>query len=306
MLGRVAELHYKHGFTHQEVADLLGFSRVQVTRMLARARAEGIVEITVHSDEPIFPAEQQALISAFGLEHASVAPTFADRADTLKSIGTVGATYLRSILRPEMTVAVGISGTLAEIAHQLKTDPMDVLFVPAIGSRPAGSEGVNPHRVAELFAEAVGGTNVHLPAPMFTSSAQSAETIASEPQIQHALETARNASLGLFGLGGTQPGTGIVADEFAHEPALEQLFERGVVGDISAAFFDAKGRSIDSEISHRIVGLSFDDIMAIPHRVAFAGGPEKVDSIAGALAGGIITALITDQETAVALLSRAT
>jgi DNA-binding transcriptional regulator LsrR (DeoR family) len=303
MLGRVAELHYKHGFTHQEVADLLGFSRVQVTRMLARARAEGIVEITVHSDEPIFPTEQQALITQFGLEHAIVSPTFADPADTLKSIGTVGASYLRNILRPDTTVAVGISGTLAEIARQLKTEPMDVLFVPAIGSRPPGSEGVNPHRVAELLADGVGGTSVHLPAPMFTSSAQSAETIASEPQIQQALETARNASVGLFGLGGTKPGSGIVADEFANEPALEQLFERGVVGDISAAFYDSKGRSIDSEISHRIVGLSFDEIMGIPHRVAFAGGPTKVDSIAGALAGGIITALVTDQETAVALLS---
>jgi lsr operon transcriptional repressor len=304
MLGRVAELHYKHGFTHQEVADLLGFSRVQVTRMLARARAEGIVEITVHSDEPIFPAEQQALITSFGLTHAVVAPTFPDNADTQRSIGTVGAAYLRTVLKPGMTVAVGISGTLAEIARQLKTDPMDVVFVPAIGSRPAGSEGMNPHRVAELFAEAVGGHSAHLPAPMFTSSAESAATIASEPQIREALQIARNASLGLFGLGGTKPGTGIVADEFAKEPALKELFEQGVVGDISAAFFDAKGRSIDSEISHRIVGLSLDDIMSLPHRVAFAGGKDKVDSIAGALAGGIITSLITDQETAASLLAR--
>jgi lsr operon transcriptional repressor len=304
MLGRVAELHYKHGFTHQEVADLLGFSRVQVTRMLARARAEGIVEITVHSDEPIFPAEQQALITSFGLTHAVVAPTFPDNADTLRSIGTVGAAYLRTVLKPGMTVAVGISGTLAEIARQLKTEPMDVVFVPAIGSRPAGSEGMNPHRVAELFAEAVGGHSAHLPAPMFTSSAESAATIASEPQIREALQIAQNASLGLFGLGGTKPGTGIVADEFAKEPALKELFEQGVVGDISAAFFDAKGRSIDSEISHRIVGLSLDDIMSLPHRVAFAGGKDKVDSIAGALAGGIITSLITDQETAASLLAR--
>ena len=304
MLGRVAELHYLHGFTHQEVANLLGLSRVQVTRLLARARAEGIVEIRVHSDEPIFPAEQQALVARYGLKHAAIAPTYPDHSDTLRSIGTVGAAYLRTVLRPKMTVAVGLSRTLASIAQQLKTEPTDILFIPAIGSRPAGSSAVNPHQVAELFAEAVGGRSLHLPAPLFTSTPESAQMISDEPQIKKTLEATKSASLGLFGLGGIQPGTGMAMDEFASEPALEKLFADGVVGDISAAFYDKKGRAVESPITNRVVGLSLADIMAIPERAAFAGGPDKIDSIAGALAGGIITALITDQDTAAQLLAR--
>jgi lsr operon transcriptional repressor len=302
MLGRVAELHYKHGLTHQEVAGLLGLSRVQVTRMLAKARTEGIVEIRVNSDEPIFPEEQQALMAKFGLKHVGVAPTLPDSAATLASIGTVGAGFVKSLLRPKMTVAVGLSSTLASIASQLKSDVSDVLFVPAIGSRPTGSPGVSPHQVAELFADAVGGTSLHLPAPLFTATPAAARTIAEEPQIKEILRAARSASVGLFGLGGTKPGTGIVMDEFSSEPALEKLFVDGVVGDISAAFYDAKGRSVKSSISDRIVGLHLEDIMKIPERVAFAGGPDKINSIAGALAGGLITALITDQETAARLL----
>jgi lsr operon transcriptional repressor len=302
MLGRVAELHYKHGLTHQEIAGLLGLSRVQVTRMLAKARAEGIVEIRVNSDEPIFPAEQKALMTKFGLKHAAVAPSLSDPAATLASIGTVGARFVKSVMRPQMTVAVGLSSTLASIASQLKSDVRDAIFVPAIGSRPAGSPGVNPHHVAELFAEAVGGTSVHLPAPLFTATPAAARTIAEEPQIKEILRVARSASLGLFGLGGTKPGTGIVMDEFSSEPALQKLFADGVVGDISAAFYDAKGRAVESSISERIVGLSLEDIMKIPERVAFAGGPDKINPIAGALAGGLVTALVTDQETAARLL----
>lgn len=303
MLGRVAELHYKHGFTHQEVADLLGLSRVQVTRMLAKARADGIVEIHVHSDEPIFPVEQQALAKKFGLKLAAIAPSFPDHESTLRSIGTVGASVLKSLLKPKMTVAVGLSSTLAIIASQLKTDVEDVMFVPAIGSRPSASGGVNPHQVAELFAEAVGGKSVHLPAPFITATRESAKMISEEPQIEEILNQARAASLGLFGLGGTQRGTGIVMDEFASEPDISKLFDDGVVGDISAAFFDSKGRSVKSSISDRIIGLPLEDIMKIPNRVAFAGGPDKLESISGALAGGIVTSLVTDQNTATRLLA---
>ena len=76
MLGRVAALHYTHGLTHQKIADLLGLSRVQVTRMLAKAREEGVVEFKVHSDEQIFPEVQTALTRKYGLKQAWVGPGF--------------------------------------------------------------------------------------------------------------------------------------------------------------------------------------------------------------------------------------
>jgi hypothetical protein len=61
MLGRAARLHYQHGYTHQQIAETLGVSRVKVTRMLAEARRTGIVEIRIHSDETIFTDLEVAL-----------------------------------------------------------------------------------------------------------------------------------------------------------------------------------------------------------------------------------------------------
>jgi DNA-binding transcriptional regulator LsrR (DeoR family) len=304
MLGRVAELHYKHGLTHQQVANLLGLSRVQVTRMLARARAEGIVEIRVHSDEPIFPIEQSELMRKYGLDYVGIAPTFKDPEETLNSIGTVGAAYLRKAIKPGMFIAVGLSSTLARIAPQMKAESFDVTFVPAIGSRPSGTGIVNPYQVAELLAEAVNGNALHLPAPLMASSAASAATFLSEPEIQETLHAARNAELGLFGIGGTKPGTGLLMDGLHSQGAITELLDKGVVGDISAGFFDAKGREVRGEITERMVGLSLQEILAIPQRAAFAGGRDKIESILGALAGGLVTTLITDQETAQAILTR--
>lgn len=302
MLGRVAELHYKHGMTHQQVADLLGLSRVQVTRLLARARSEGIVEIRVHSDEPIFPVEQAELLSLYNLESVWLAPAFDDPSETLDSIGAAGASYLRSVLKPGMTIAVGLSSTLARIAPQLKVDPMDVTFVPAIGSRPAGAGTVNPHQVAELLAEATGGHAEHLPSPFLASSVEAAQMISREPDIASTLKRAQNAQLGVFGLGGTTLHSGILVDTLGMDMEAGELKDLGVVGDISAAFFNSRGEPVRSPISERIVGLGMDEILSIPHRAALAGGLDKIDSIRGALRGGLITTLVTDVETARAIL----
>lgn len=303
MLGRVAALHYIHGLTHQEVADLVGLSRVQVTRLLAKARAEGVVEIKVHSDEAIFPELQIALQEKFKLDQVWIAPTFKTLPETLDSIGAVGATYLRAVMKPGMTVAVGISATLDLIAPHLGRDPIDVTFVPAIGSRPPSHETVNPHEVASSLAEAVSGTATYLPAPFLASSPETARVLRQEPDVALALGLARKADLAIFGIGGVIRGSGILLDAIGTEEFVNELLDDGAVGDISAAYFDINGKSVKSSFEERVIGLNMQEILEIPKRVAFAGGQDKIKAIATAASTGIITALITDFDTAEKLLA---
>ena len=47
LLVNVSRLYYELGETQSEVADRLGLTRPQVSRLLKRARAEGVVEIRI-------------------------------------------------------------------------------------------------------------------------------------------------------------------------------------------------------------------------------------------------------------------
>ncbi|TQO20684.1 DNA-binding transcriptional regulator LsrR (DeoR family) [Rhodoglobus vestalii] len=301
MLGRVAALHYLHGMNHQEIADLLGLSRVQVTRALAKARREGIVEIRIHSDEPIFPDLQVALASRYGIASTWIAPSFPEPNETLASVGTLGAACLQSALRPGATVAVGLSTTLASIAPHFGPDQLDVTIVPAIGSRPGARRSVSPHEVARQLADAAGARAYHLPAPYLASSKLSAAMIRSEPDVASALELARHADIGLFGLGGVTHGSGTVVDTTMSDEKVSQLIARGAVGDISGSFFDLGGRFVTGPVDDRMIGLTYAEILALPVRIGVAFGRDKVQVIKAALTGGIITALVTDYETANAL-----
>lgn len=299
MLGRVARLHYEHGFTHQQIADTLGLSRVKVTRLLAEARRTGIVEIRIHSDESIFTDLEVALKERYGLSQAWVAPTFESRDRLLRSIGTVGATALAAVLRPGMTVAVGLSETVAAVAPHVKIDePSAALFVPATGSRLGSRDTVHPQDVAQELARAFQGQARHLPAPVLAASEESAKLLRKEPDVATTLELARTADIAFFGVGGTIPGAGMLMDGAVPQGTIRELVAAGAVGGISAGFFDAAGRPVLTALSRRIIGLALDDLALIPVRIALAGGPDKRHALLGALVGGYLNVLVTDEQTA--------
>ena len=50
LIGKAARLHYEFGLTHRDISEMLGISRVKVTRLLGQAREIGMVQITVNSD----------------------------------------------------------------------------------------------------------------------------------------------------------------------------------------------------------------------------------------------------------------
>lgn len=299
MLGRIARLYYEHGYTHQQIADTLGVSRVKVTRMLAEARRQGIVEIRIHTDETIFTDLEIALCERYGLASAWVAPSMDDREAQLTALGILGATALEAIVDSPMTVAVGLSDTVGRIADHVQVDnPTGAVFVAATGNRLGNGEWIQPGEAARSLARAFGGTWQQLPAPLVASSEELAGQLMSEPVVADALAKAKKADVAVFGVGGLVPGSGIIQEEPGSLTMLRRLASSGAVGNISAGFFDAQGKPVDSTLNKRIIGITLNELERIPVRVAVAGGRNKDAALAGTLAGGYATVLVTDERVA--------
>jgi DNA-binding transcriptional regulator LsrR (DeoR family) len=60
---------------------------------------------------------------------------------------------------------------------------------------------------------------------------------------------------------------------------------------------------VTSSLTGRLIGLSLEELLRVPIRIALAGGRNKEQALAGALAGGYATVLVTDERTARALLA---
>ncbi len=60
----------------------------------------------------------------------------------------------------------------------------------------------------------------------------------------------------------------------------------GAVGDFCGYHIDVHGNVLDIPINHRVLGMSVEDIRAIPHIVGVAGGVVKALTILGCCARG--------------------
>ena len=80
---------------------------------------------------------------------------------------------------------------------------------------------------------------------------------------------------------------------------LEAFSAAGAVGDISLQYFNRDGQTAPYEsYNERVAGLQLQELKQVPRRIAIAGGRSKIKAVLGALRGGFINVLITDESCA--------
>jgi len=306
LIGKAARLHYDFGLTHQQISKILGVSRVKVTRLLAQARETGIVQIAVNSDASPYAALEHAAAERFGLEEAMIVPRFEDELDQRRAVARGAATYLQRVLRDGTTVTMGFSRTLALVPDFVRPRGrvVNATFLPLVGGLGRTADTVNAHESTDRLAQLFGCRGEHLHAPAIVGSAEVAAALRSEPMIQRALERAARADVAIVGLGSMRTTSLLEAGDLSPD-ALKRLAAAGAVGDIAARFFDADGQPAELDLGERVIGLTLEEIRAIPVRVIAAAGQDKRGALRAALSAGTATVLISDDETVIDLLSQA-
>lgn len=310
LAARAARLYYDFGLTHQRVADILGLSRVKVTRLIRHAHEIGLVRIVVNGDETPFMELEDALRVKYGLMEVIVVPAASEEGTgELRSLLALGtAAYMLRVLQSGMIAAVGLSRTIGEAARRvvgMVESQRSVTFVSLVGSvRDRDGAGGSPYEAAGLLAQAFGGTVEHLLAPVIVRSSTVAGELKRDPAIARALKLAASADVLFAGVGGQGDRLDFHSQGYVAKAEWEKLVSAGMVGDMCARFFGRDGRAIKHELSDRVIGLSLEELSAIPSRVIAAGGASKIDALQAALSGGLLTVLVTDASTARELLAR--
>ena len=164
-LVRASRLYYELGETQNQIAELLGVTRPQVSRLLKRARAEGIVEIRIVDTTAIDSPAGDAIRRRFDLDQVHLAPTIAGPEDlTRRMVGRLAAEVLRVAVRPGTTVGIGDGASVLATADALEESatPVAVTVVPLCGGFWATGQEREPYR---RIAEALGAQVRGLMAP---------------------------------------------------------------------------------------------------------------------------------------------
>ena len=76
----------------------------------------------------------------------------------------------------------------------------------------------------------------------------------------------------------------------------------GAVGDVLYNFMDALGNIVDHDVNNRVISVNLSRLRRTPERVLISGGRDKLVAMRAALRTLAPTTLITDEQTATALI----
>ncbi len=301
LLIQVARLYYEQGLTQEEVSQRVGLSRSNISRLLTEARRRGIVEIRIHHPLSTVASLEKEIKDRFRLKDVHVLWSGTRNPDmVLQGIGALAANRLQRLIHDDMILGMGWGTALYETIHVFRPMPAGgVRVVQMIG----GIGAVNPHidgtELARRLAEALGGQFRYLHAPLIVESAALREALMQERNVREALDLARQADLALVGIGSVHPKvSSLIRAGYLTESELQDIARSGAVGDICSQHFDIHGHICDLELHQRIVGIDLPSLRKVKCVFAVAGWREKAPAILGALRGGFVDILVTDDQAA--------
>lgn len=309
-LVKAARLYYEDGLSQGEVARVLGLSGATVSRVLASARDQGIVEVRIN--DPRSPVRrvhdlEQRLVETFGLTEARVgAPTAS--ADGLQSVGRLAADLFGERLSQMRKVGLSWGSTLEAFVAEVPERVVPLLKVlPLAGGNPgldtAGAGGT----LVQALARRCGVQPSRFLAPAVVESPHTKQAITSESSIRTALDLASEVDHAFVGVGtlGVRSSVTIVEDMRLSQAELATFLAQKPAGDISGRFFDDEGTEVGAPTSERVIGVSLDDLRRVPCVVGLAAGQEKARGFRAALRTGVLDVVVLDVALAQAVLQRA-
>ena len=295
--------YYEDRLKQGEVAELLGVSRATVVNHLQEARARGIVQTTLAPAyrKPVGLARK--VVARYGLAGALVIPDGPPGVEPAARIGAAGARALLGLVRPGSTLGVAWGRTVLALSNALPAAPVRDLSVAQITGSMLATYAFSPELCTTNIASRLGGRCINLHAPGLVSHPRVKSMLMREPTLLQHFEIIRASDALVFGVASASPemvdfvlGRAAAAESPSLVPATATAI-------IAGRFIDGDGNAVSGSLDTRMIGLTLDEIRAIPERLCVAGGPGKVDALRAALAGGFATIFVTDESTARAIVA---
>ncbi len=301
LINNVLNLYYLEKLTQADIAEQLNLSTAKVNRLIQYAREQGYINFVVRTPyQHLFELENR-IKAVFGLQEAIVIPAVGDtNSSLLNAIGSVAANFFLDHIRDGDVIAITPGSTVQAVAQSLEaTRSYKVEIVPILGASQGSIES-DMNYLANHMAEKLNAKSYKLNAPAFVDTKEHCELLRSMAQVKDILDIARNANVALLGVGMLDP----KVSRFVEFTALSvkdmnNIVEKcGGVGEIGASIYNIEGQPCGQECAERVIGLTLEEIRKIPYRIGVAASAAKSLSIFGALRGGYLNALITDESAA--------
>lgn len=287
-----ARLYYEEELTQAQVAQRLGVSRPSVSKMLTRAKKLGIVRIEICAGDEGESSLLERLRIRYGLEGGCVLPAGGNPWQQT-------ARYLLSETAADITLGLGWGYALGEAVCRLERGRWYQQMgkvLPLIGEAHFPHKGYHPDALALLWAEASGRTAYSLGCSAFPASEEEREELESKSEFQQLSGLWQQLDVAVVAVSG-YPG---VPDEGTATRFGDSLSRQRAVGSFLSYYYNERGEFISGN-NDFCLHIPMAQLLRCRKLIGIglnAGGR----ALKGALATGLFTHLIIDEEQARSLL----
>ena len=336
-----ASMYYVQGETMEVIAHHLRVSRSTVSRLLARARQEGVVRVTLVQPGGAGSLEGR-MTQAFGVRtHIVPVREGTTEIHRLQQVASVAAAHMVDLIEalaeqagnggPQVQDPAGSGGegsvqgrgsggvvvgvawgtTMSEVSAALPSRSVPGLTVVQLnGASDPVREGPSAGEVLSRMRLSLGARTISFPVPAFFDHVATREAMWSERSVKRVLAVTRRASLAVFGVGALDALNGALPSqvyEGGHLTARDQavLRRQNVVGDVCTVLLRSDGSWRDVTLNARATGPTPAQLSRIPRRLCVAAGTGKARALLAALRARTATDLIVDDATARTVLELA-
>ena len=313
---RCVQLYYRAQRHQNEIARELGMSSSKVSRLLKRAFSEGVVRVEI--ELPKRPRLEAALVERFRLRDAVVIPLGEPR-DIKEDLGVAAARYFEKVAADRTRVGLSCGYTLYSVIRALRERRFrDLEIYPLSAESTLQLVDLFPNTLVGMMAAKYRPhVNAYaLPVQVlgsFAAAQRERRRLLQKGEVRRIYEAAGNVDIVLVGIGMIGEATaGFCSLAEFYGVSVRRLRALGVVGEINYHPFDQDGKLIDRKelrpLTQRVLAVPPSRLRELSAQygklvIAVAGGPDKREAILGAMRGRFANVLVTDEDTAAALLA---
>ncbi len=295
MLVQVSKMYYEDDMTQQQIAERVNVSRMKVSRLLQKAKDEGIVHIAINY-AGIYLELEKRICQKYQLKDVVIVDTSLGAA-AKEQVAAAAAYYLELCLKKDATIAVGWGTTIRQIPQYIHSiNSRNLVFSPIIGGHGQSELDMHATMIAANFAKKTGGKSLSLNAPALVADKGEKNILIRDGQIKDVLDCSANADYAVFSLGNpVVQDSSISKSGYISEDDLEDLKKAGAICDVvSLTFLNEAAEVCCKNITDRCISINPSQLKAIPRKICVVESEEKKKTTKAALKGGFIDVLITD------------
>lgn len=139
-------------------------------------------------------------------------------------------------------------------------------------------------------------------APIYAETAQSRDALIAQSVFRKTFRQICEVDISYLSAGDVSQQSLQVRYGLPEGVAVNDLSALGAVGDLLGRYVDIQGSPVDHPLNRQVLSPEFEDYRRIPCRIVASGGPHKHDILLALARAKLPTIMITDAESARAML----